>query len=100
MAARSRRVGVVTDFAELEKLSTEELRERAFSKARKQLDVGFFWDLFHHLPTSPETEERELADLGAAIDDSVQLWREFTGHKYGDSEPLIRAKFIDYLNTD
>jgi len=90
----------VTDFAELDKLSTEELRERAFSKARKHLDVGFFWDLFHHLPTSPETEERELADLGAAVDDSVQLWREFTGHQYGDSEPLIRAKFIDYLNTD
>ncbi len=90
----------MTEFAELEKQSTEQLRELAFAKARKSLDVGFFWDLFHHLPTSPETEERELADLGAAIDDSVQLWREFTGHEYGDNEPLIRAKFIDYLSTE
>jgi hypothetical protein len=90
----------VTDFADLDELSTEQLRERAFAKARRKLDLGFFWDLFQHLPTSPETEEREPADLGAAIDDTVQLWREFTGHKYGDAEPLIRAKFIDYLTTD
>ena len=90
----------MTEFAELEKLSTEQLREQAFAKARKSLDVGFFWDLFKHLPTAPETEERELADLGAAIDDSVSLWREFTGHEYGDNEPLIRAKFIDYLSTE
>lgn len=90
----------MTEFAELDRLSTEELRERAFAKARRKLDMGFFWDLFRHLPTAPETEERELADLGAAIEDAVALWREFTGHRYGESEPLIRAKFIDYLNTD
>lgn len=90
----------MTDFAELDALSTEELRERAFAKARSDRDLGFFWDLFTHLPTSPETEERELADLGAAIEDSVELWREMTGHNYGDREPLIRAKFIDYLSTD
>lgn len=91
----------MTDFAELDALTTEELRERAFAKARKHGDIGFFWDLFKHLPTSPETEERELADIGAAIDDVVQLWREFTGDRdLGDSEPLLRAKFIDYLTTD
>ncbi len=87
----------MTDFSELDALPTEELRERAFTKARSDRDLGFFWDLFRHLPTAPETEERELADIGAAIEDTVQLWREMTGHKYGDQEPLIRAKFIDYL---
>jgi len=25
------------------------------------------------------------------------LWRELTGHGYGDQEPLVRAAFIDYL---
>jgi hypothetical protein len=90
----------VTDFAELDALSTDELRERAFAKARDQRDLGFFWDLFTHLPTAPETEERGPEDLGAAIEDTVQLWREFTGHRYGEQEPLIRAKFIDYLTTD
>ncbi|GAB4059598.1 hypothetical protein [Catellatospora paridis] len=90
----------MTDFTELDALPTEELRERAFTKAREKLDLGFFWDLFKHLPTSPETEERELADIGSAVDDSVSLWREFTGHDYGDQEPLIRARFIDYLQKD
>jgi FAD/FMN-containing dehydrogenase len=90
----------VTDFATLDALSTEELRERAFAKARDRRDIGFFWDLFTHLPTAPETEERELADLGAAIEDTIQLWRELTGHEYGEKEPLIRARFIDYLTTE
>lgn len=88
----------MTDFTDLDSLTTEELRERAFAKARQERDLGFFWDLFKHLPTAPETEERELADIGAAIDDTVSLWREFTGHRYGASEPLIRARFIDYLS--
>jgi hypothetical protein len=90
----------VTDIEDLDALSTEELRERAFAKARDQRDIGFFWNLFTHLPTAPETEERELADIGAAIEDTVQLWRELTGHQYGAKEPLFRAKFIDYLTTD
>jgi len=90
----------VTEFDDLDALSTEQLREKAFAKARAQRDLGFFWDLFQRLPTSPETEERELADLGAAVDDVVELWREMTGHRYGDNEPMIRAKFIDYLTTD
>ncbi|WP_117212778.1 hypothetical protein [Allorhizocola rhizosphaerae] len=90
----------MTDFSELDALSTEELREKAFAKARNKRDLGFFWDLFTRLPTAPETEERELADIGAAIEDTVQLWREMTGHEYGDLEPLIRAKFIDYLTSE
>ena len=90
----------MTQFEDLDRLSTEQLREKAFAKAREHRDIGFFWDLFTHLPTAPETEERELADLGAAIEDTVQLWREMTHHEYGDNEPMIRAKFIDYLTTD
>ena len=90
----------MTEFEEVDTLSTELLREMAFAKAQEQRDIGFFWDLFQRLPTSPETEERELADIGAAIDDVVELWRELTGHRYGDNEPMIRAKFIDYLASD
>ena len=38
-----------------------------------------------------------LGSIGASLSDVVSLWREFTGHGYGDSEPLLRAAFIDYL---
>jgi hypothetical protein len=32
------------------------------------------------------------------VSDAIALWREFTGRGgYGDSEPLLRAAFTDYL---
>jgi hypothetical protein len=86
-------------FAELDALSTEELRERAFAVARERRDVGFFWSVLRHLPHADDTEELEsdLSAVGASVDDAVALWREFTGHGYEEAEPLLRAAFIDYL---
>jgi len=86
--------------AELESLSTEELRRRAFALARERRDVKFFWTVLRHLPHADDAEELDasLGAPGAAVDDAVALWREFTGRGgYGDSEPLLRAAFIDYL---
>jgi hypothetical protein len=31
------------------------------------------------------------------VSDAVELFREFRGDHLGDAEPLIRAKFVDYL---
>ena len=89
----------MSDLATLDVLSTEELRERAFSRARKHGDIGFFWDLIQRLPSARETESNDesLGTVGTTIEEAVGLWRELTGHSYGDSEPLIRAAFIDYL---
>jgi hypothetical protein len=86
--------------AELDALSTEELRKRAFAKARHSADVGFFWSLITHLPHADDAESLDgsLGSVGASVDDAVALWRELTGHGYGESEPLLRAAFIDYLS--
>ena len=86
-------------FAALDALSTEELRERAFAKARSRRDVGFFWSVFKHLPDSDEASSLDVApnSVGPTVDEFVALWRELTGHGYADSEPLLRAAFIDYL---
>lgn len=86
-------------FAELDALSTEELRERAFALARERHDLGFFWSVLRHLPHADDTEELDgsLGAYGASVDDAVALWREFTGHGYQEAEPLLRAAFIDYL---
>jgi hypothetical protein len=87
-----------TTLAELDALPTEELRERAFSLARQRRDVKFFWDLFTHVTVSDkDTQDGWLGSLDATIDDVVALWREATGHQYGEAEPLIRASFIDYI---
>ena len=85
--------------AELDALPTEELRQRAFVKARQHGDIGFFWSLVRHLPHADDAGSLDgsLGAVGATIDDAVALWRELTGHGYGASEPLLRAAFIDYL---
>ena len=85
--------------AELDALPTEELRQRAFAKARKHGDIKFFWSVVRHLPHADDAESLDgsLGAVGATIDDAVALWRELTGHGYGESEPMLRAAFIDYL---
>jgi hypothetical protein len=84
---------------ELEALPTEELRERAFALATRRRDIGFFWDVFRHLPHADDAEslDASLGAIGASITDAIALWREMTGHEYGEREPLLRAAFIDYL---
>jgi hypothetical protein len=86
----------MTSFAELDSLSTDELRERAFDVAREHHDVRFFWRLFEHLPVHEDGNDGSLG-LQSTVDDAVAVWKESTGHEYGDQEPLIRAAFIDYL---
>jgi hypothetical protein len=83
----------------LDALSTEELREQAFAIALKRRDIGFFWSLIQHLPHADDAEslDASLGAVGASITDAVALWRELTGHGYGENEPLLRAAFIDYL---
>ncbi|MDG4828062.1 hypothetical protein O7627_01935 [Solwaraspora sp. WMMD1047] len=85
--------------AELDALSTEELRKRAFALARERLDVRFFWSVLRHLPNADEAAMLDGSpnSVGPTVDEAVALWREFTGHGYEESEPLLRAAFIDYL---
>lgn len=84
---------------ELDSLATDELRQRAFARARERHDLGFFWSVLRHLPHADDAEslDASLGSVAASVDDAVALWREMEGRGYGDAEPLLRAKFIDYL---
>lgn len=86
-------------FAELDALPTEELRERAFARAQQRRDVRFFWSVLRRLPDADEAEALDGApnSVGPTVDEAVALWRELTGRGLGESEPLLRAAFIDYL---
>ncbi len=90
------------DKSDLDQLSTEELRQRAFALASDRHDIGFFWSVLTHLPHADDAEslDASLGAVGASISDAIALWREFTGHGYGDAEPLLRAAFLDYLRSD
>jgi hypothetical protein len=85
--------------SELEAMTTEQLRAKAFSVAEHRVDVGFFWDLLKHLPASARVAgDDSFSAAPASISDAVELFREFRGDHLGDSEPLVRAKLIDYLS--
>lgn len=86
------------DRAELDALTTEQLREKAFSVAERHVDVGFFWDLLRHLPASANVaRDDSFSAASATLSDAIELFREFRGDHLGDSEPLVRAYFLDYL---
>jgi len=87
---------------ELDRLSTEELRQRAFDRAEDHHDVGFFWDLVKHLPSSDDiaTEDASAGNITGGLADAVEMVRELMGRDLGETEPLIRARFIDYIRKD
>ena len=87
---------------ELDRLSTEELRQRAFERAEHKRDVGFFWDLIKHLPPTEDiaSEDASAGNITAGLADLVEIVRELMGRDLGDTEPLIRARFIAYLRGE
>jgi hypothetical protein len=89
----------VPSVAELDALSTEELRQRAFDRAEQQRDVAFFWDLLRHLPPTESfaAEDGSAGNITGGVAEAVQAAREMMGRDLGEVEPLVRARFIDYL---
>ena len=86
----------------LESLSTDELRVRAFEKAEKAHDVGFFWDIVKHMRASQAiaAEDGSSGAITGSITELVHLVRELTGRQpLGEDEPLLRARFLDYLGS-
>lgn len=86
---------------DLDALTTDELRRQAFDKAREAHDVGFFWDLVKHLRASHAlaAEDGSAGGLTGSITELYELSRELMGKDLGDAEPLIRARFEQYLTA-
>ncbi len=84
---------------EIDELSTDELRQRAFDKARDAHDVGFFWDVVKHLRASGNiaAEDASSGNLTGSLAEAFEVVRELLGKDLGNDEPLLRAKYLDYL---
>lgn len=84
---------------ELDQLPTEELRKRAFELAESKRDIGFFWELVRHLPPSDDiaAEDASAGNIGGSISETIELVRGMFGGNLGEAEPLLRARFIDYI---
>ena len=92
----------MTDLEDLDALSTDELRSRAFSRAEQKHDVGFFWDVATHLRGARAIagEDGSSGAITGSIVEAVTVVREMMGKApLGEDEPLLRARFLDYLRT-
>jgi len=84
-----------------EDLPFDELRHRAFQVAEHRLDLGFFTDLFSHMPgmVAIEGEGGDLGAVGGTFIETVRAVREMFGGESLDptTEALLRARFATYL---
>jgi hypothetical protein len=85
----------------LEDLPFDELRHKAFHIAEKRLDVGFFSDVFSHMPgmVAIEGEGGDLGAVGGTFIETVRAVKEMFGKGEMDptSEALLRARFATYI---
>jgi hypothetical protein len=87
------------DFAALDAMSTPDLRERAFDKAQHEHDIGFFWDLIKHMRGSQliSSDDGSMGGIGEDIAGAIDVVRDLLGGVDESMEPLLRARYIDYL---
>ncbi|MDQ3964163.1 MAG: hypothetical protein M3277_09690 [Actinomycetota bacterium] len=81
---------------ELERLSTKELHERAFSLARNHLDAGFFWKLLEAVPAA----EAAAGHLDEAQVDVLSLARrvqDLVNPDTTEEADAFRPIYIEYL---
>lgn len=85
----------------LEDLPFDELRQQAFHLAEKRLDIGFFSDLFSHMPgmVAIEGEGGDLGSIGGTFIETVRAVREMFGNAdfSPETEALLRARFATYI---
>lgn len=88
------------DADDLDALPTEELRQRAFSRAERHADLAFFWDLIKHLPHTADaaSEGGSAGEIGGTFTELIAIVRELRGFD-ADADPVIRIKCLDYLRT-
>jgi len=86
----------VTDRAELEALSSQELHDRATRLAWRRLDVGFLWDLLRTIPEARAAvgdEERAETDIMRPL----ALLNDLVDADRGELADALRPLYVDYL---
>jgi hypothetical protein len=80
----------------LERLSSAELHDLAVRRARRHLDVRFFWQLIQVLPAAEagagdlDDADADVQRMSAHIDDVTESGR-------GEVAELLRPFYLDYL---
>lgn len=91
----------MSDQTSLEDLPFDELRHRAFHLAEKRLDLGFFTEVFSHMPgmVAIEGEGGDLGGIGGTFVETARAVKQmFSGGEIDPTtESLLRARFATYL---
>jgi hypothetical protein len=85
----------MTTFEELDALSSRELHDRAIKRARRHLDVRFFWRLLQETPAA-EAADGELA----AGEEETENWARQVAETVSTNDDALEARrpiYIDYL---
>jgi hypothetical protein len=80
----------------LERLSSKELHDLAVRRARRHLDVGFFWRLMQVLPAA-EVAAGEQVDAEADLERMSGHIDDITDSGRGEVADLLRPFYLDYL---
>ena len=81
---------------ELDDLTSKELHDLAVRRARRHLDVRFFWELMERLPAAEaaagqmDEVEADVQRMSAHIDDITDSGR-------GETADLLRPLYLEYL---
>jgi hypothetical protein len=88
--------GRVPTFEELDQLSSRELHDRAVARAKRHLDVRFFWDLLQITPAA----EVSAGDVREAEEDVAHWSLQVHNAVKDEPEDAVdgrRAFYLDYL---
>ena len=86
----------MTERAQLEKLSSAELHDRATRLAWRRLDVGFLWDLLKTIPEARAAtgdEERSETDIMRPL----ALLNDLVDADRGNLADALRPLYMEYL---
>jgi hypothetical protein len=85
----------VTTFEELDALSSRELHDRAVARAKRHLDVKFFWRLMSEMPAAAAADgDPDIAE------DEVAHWSRQVMDTVSEDERKLEAQrpiYLDYL---
>jgi hypothetical protein len=80
----------------LDQLSSKELHDLAVDRARRHLDLRFFWNLMEVLPVA-EAAAGELGEAEADLATIIAHVDDITDSGKGEIADLLRPFYLDYL---
>lgn len=81
---------------ELERLSTEELHDRAMRRARKHFDVGFLWSLIKAVPVA-EAAAGHRDEASSDVVSMTALLTDLLHTEEAEVAQQLRPLYLDYL---